>query len=816
MADSTQRTSKTVEYKIVGDNTSLINSVESAIRKIDALDIKLKRIASKKDMSIVKEGQTRDAITRINSITKATNDLIKIRDILNTTNVDYLDKAQIALIKTAKQEITNLANSLGKAREAGTVTQEQLSGVSKAVHTLQQAFKNAGIQVVDYDAIAKAQAKEEKQRLKEIAAEAKEKAKVEKQTAKEAADAEKDRIRVAREAAQEYKQIVRNTVNTVTTIINILRNASRAIYELMDYSADYYETMNKFNVIAGESTRVLDDYVKEMNATLGLDYKDLYDAISSFKSIANNIKLSNEQAEMFSTTMTSLAIDLASLHNKSVEQALNALHSGLNGLQKPLHAFDIYLYEANLEQTALQHNISKSVGAMNQSEKILLRYLAILDQSTSAQGDMSRTITSTANQLKIARAQFAQLKRSLGQVATVIAMTVVPVLNVLMSALTKLFTFVAQSFGYKIENLANIFDKEAGATEGATDALSEYAKTAKGLSNLDEINLISTNTDKSSVLDPDTGGLKIDDSILKALHSYDNGLSNISKTLGDLSDKVANTLQNTLLSSVFTLFVTGLKAIGDGFTYVVNNWETFEPLIETLINLLTIFAGIALAKTIYGWGTALTSFSKKMLSVTKTLPTMTKNLRGEFMMTTETINGTTLAFSALTLAFSTVVASALFDRFEGETKKLVATISLLVAAVTAAAVAWLAYHGTMTWGAAVPVITAAVGVGAAALKATIPQMATGGVVGAPTVAMIGEGRYNEAVVPLGNSPQFSEMKEDIAAAVARKISPTPTYSFGQPSGGQTPVVLRIDGRDLARALLPYIGYVQPQTGVKLV
>ena len=67
MADSTQRTSKTVEYKIVGDNTSLINSVESAIRKIDALDIKLKRIASKKDMSIVKEGQTRDAITRINS-----------------------------------------------------------------------------------------------------------------------------------------------------------------------------------------------------------------------------------------------------------------------------------------------------------------------------------------------------------------------------------------------------------------------------------------------------------------------------------------------------------------------------------------------------------------------------------------------------------------------------------------------------------------------------------------------------------------------------------------------------------------------------
>ena len=98
----------------------------------------------------------------------------------------------------------------------------------------------------------------------------------------------------------------------------------------------------------------------------------------------------------------------------------------------------------------------------------------------------------------------------------------------------------------------------------------------------------------------------------------------------------------------------------------------------------------------------------------------------------------------------------------------------------------------------------------------VPQMATGGVVDQPTMAMIGEGRYNEAVVPLGNSPQFAEMKEDIASAVLRKISPTPTYQSVQPSGGQTPIVIQLNGRDLARAILPYIGYTQSQVGVKLV
>jgi hypothetical protein len=47
----------------------------------------------------------------------------------------------------------------------------------------------------------------------------------------------------------------------------------------------------------------------------------------------------------------------------------------------------------------------------------------------------------------------------------------------------------------------------------------------------------------------------------------------------------------------------------------------------------------------------------------------------------------------------------------------------------------------------------------------IPQLATGGVVTKPTYAMIGEGKYDEAVVPLGDSPQMQELVDKIAEAV---------------------------------------------------
>ena len=47
----------------------------------------------------------------------------------------------------------------------------------------------------------------------------------------------------------------------------------------------------------------------------------------------------------------------------------------------------------------------------------------------------------------------------------------------------------------------------------------------------------------------------------------------------------------------------------------------------------------------------------------------------------------------------------------------------------------------------------------------VSYMATGGVVTRPTQAIVGEGKYNEAVIPLGNSPQLNEMLDKFADKV---------------------------------------------------
>lgn len=50
----------------------------------------------------------------------------------------------------------------------------------------------------------------------------------------------------------------------------------------------------------------------------------------------------------------------------------------------------------------------------------------------------------------------------------------------------------------------------------------------------------------------------------------------------------------------------------------------------------------------------------------------------------------------------------------------------------------------------------------------VPALANGGVVTSPTLAMVGEGRYDEAVIPLGDSPQLNELVDKITDAISQE------------------------------------------------
>jgi len=95
-----------------------------------------------------------------------------------------------------------------------------------------------------------------------------------------------------------------------------------------------------------------------------------------------------------------------------------------------------------------------------------------------------------------------------------------------------------------------------------------------------------------------------------------------------------------------------------------------------------------------------------------------------------------------------LVADQLLGAIPEDMRQIAGALTATIAAIVAATVAWMAFHGTMTVGVAVPIILAAVGVGIAGVKAAV-AMAEGGIVTKPTLALIGEAGP-EAVIPLNH------------------------------------------------------------------
>ncbi len=314
-----------------------------------------------------------------------------------------------------------------------------------------------------------------------------------------------------------------------------------------------------------------------------------------------------------------------------------------------------------------------------------------------------------------------------------------------------------------------------------------------------------------------------------------------------------------LIDSVANLFI-GIQALGDGLTAAAGGVSALIPLLPQLgtavlqmavntsgilqnIPGLIALMGILLALSLLGEGLAaagtglssiglgLVSMTAGMMALLEFMPVFIESLAG----ITANIGGIVLfvllAAAMLAMAVAIQMMNEQLAQFTGSMEKLHGLMSVgFVAAFTVFGAILIAMSFFMEKVAAgmdkitqsmekqitklavlnpllaaqailsnpiVGAITVAAAVaGGLLVKALLPAMATGGVVTGPTIAMVGEGKYPEAVVPLGGSPQFAEMKADIANAVVQAVSAINLNSSGKSARNMT-VQLHIDGRQFA-------------------
>ena len=186
---------------------------------------------------------------------------------------------------------------------------------------------------------------------------------------------------------------------------------------------------------------------------------------------------------------------------------------------------------------------------MTQAEKAQLRYIAIMEQSTNAMGDLARTSQTPANALRILNQQITQLSRALGNLLIPLLQQIIPWVQAFVEVITEAIQALAVFFGFELPTIdySGLDGVSVGASEaedaigGATDAAKKMKRELLGI---DELTILEPNASGGAGGAGGVGGAGGDLGL--DLPEYDF-LGGLTDQANELKDTVKDLLYNYII-----------------------------------------------------------------------------------------------------------------------------------------------------------------------------------------------------------------------------------------------------------------------------
>lgn len=259
---------------------------------------------------------------------------------------------------------------------------------------------------------------------------------------------------------------------------------------------DFYEATDLFHNAMGNLSGEADTLISKMQGLLGVDPTKAMTYMATIQSLGTSFGLTSDKAYVLSKNLTQLAYDEGSYWNKNVAETFTAMSSAISGEIEPIRRLGIDLSQARLQQELLALGFNKQASSLSQADKAVLRYIAIMKQTSNVQGNLAQTIQSPANQIKILKAQLDMLAKSVGSLLYPALKSILPPLIAAVQLIREFVEWVAKLMGVKV--VFTDFSKSADSVGGIGDAMDDTAdstkKAAKALKDytmgFDELNII--------------------------------------------------------------------------------------------------------------------------------------------------------------------------------------------------------------------------------------------------------------------------------------------------------------------------------------
>lgn len=312
-----------------------------------------------------------------------------------------------------------------------------------------------------------------------------------------------------------------------------LLKLKKVLGDCFNISAQYVENLNLFNVTMGKSASTAFEFAEAVNAALGIDTSDWIRYQGFFQSVGKGFGVVSDKADLMSKNLTQLSYDISSFYNISTEEAYNKVQSGFAGELEPLRRLGFALDEATLKQLAYKKGITQTYESMTQAQKAQLRYVAMIEQAQNigVTGDMSRTIDTASNGVRVLEARIQQFARAIGNMLMPMLSAILPYLTAFVQVLTEGANELANMFGFELPKIdlsgvSNGYDDIADAADGATAATEKFKGSLAGV---DQLNIIGSHTDKNGT----DAGYSTDLDIELPTYDFLNGVESKTKEIAE-------------------------------------------------------------------------------------------------------------------------------------------------------------------------------------------------------------------------------------------------------------------------------------------
>ena len=329
-------------------------------------------------------------------------------------------------------------------------------------------------------------------------------------------------------------------VSKLYFVRNVTKQLSQDLAKVVQYGIDYQETLNLWQTAMRGNISQARVFTNEMTKAYGISSATLMNYQATFKNMLSALgNISEGTAYGLSEALTQMALDFSSLYNVSVESAMTKFQAVLSGQVRPIRTSGYDITEQTLFQLYQSLGGTKTVRQLNQTEKQLLRILAVYKQMerSGATEDLAKTMESSANQLRMMNEQSKEFATWIG----VGFNTLMEKSGILIGINSALYvaTELAKSFAYSL----GYVEKDWGIdfAEGVEDANKE----------VDELKGKLLGFDKFQVLQSGVGaddGTDITQSLLDAIKDYQKiyegvenpAVSNATKFLEMLGGKLVD------------------------------------------------------------------------------------------------------------------------------------------------------------------------------------------------------------------------------------------------------------------------------------